>query len=97
MKHAIKSRSVKRATLDIGTLLLLKNSFYIIYIHCLFACFKGNLTGLFGDNDGIKDNDLVSKHNDVIDGNASTSDIHHKFGLSCKYPFASKETTTLHK
>ncbi|XP_071153471.1 protein mesh-like [Mytilus edulis] len=42
----------------------------------------GNLTGLFGDNDGIKDNDLVSKQNDVIEGNASASDIHSKFGLS---------------
>ncbi|XP_076091897.1 protein mesh-like [Mytilus galloprovincialis] len=42
----------------------------------------GNLTGLFGDNDGVKDNDLVSKHNEVIDGNASASDIHHIFGLS---------------
>ncbi|CAC5404309.1 unnamed protein product [Mytilus coruscus] len=42
----------------------------------------GNLTGLFGDNDGVKDNDLVSKHKDVVEGNASASDIHHKFGLS---------------
>ncbi|XP_063420882.1 sushi domain-containing protein 2-like [Mytilus trossulus] len=42
----------------------------------------GNLTGLFGDNDGIKDNDLVSKQNVVIEGNASASDIHHTFGSS---------------
>ncbi|CAG2210018.1 unnamed protein product [Mytilus edulis] len=49
----------------------------------------GNLTGLFGDNDGVKDNDLVSKQNEVIDGNASASDIHRKFGLSfvsCGFP-----------
>ncbi|CAG2243523.1 unnamed protein product [Mytilus edulis] len=50
----------------------------------------GNLTGLFGDNDGVKDNDLVSKHKDVIDGNSSASDIHHRFGLSsvsCGFAF----------
>ncbi|XP_071123955.1 protein mesh-like [Mytilus edulis] len=42
----------------------------------------GNLTGLFGDNDGIKGNDLVSNNNDLINANASASDIHHTFGLS---------------
>ncbi|CAC5420802.1 Sushi, nidogen and EGF-like domain-containing protein 1,Alpha-tectorin [Mytilus coruscus] len=43
---------------------------------------NGNLTGLFGDNDGVKDNDLVSNNNDLINANASASDIHHTFGLS---------------
>lgn len=56
-----------------------------------FAGFIGNLIGLFGDNDGVKDNDLVSKHKDVIDGNASASDIHHRFGLSCKYHLLPKK------
>ncbi|CAC5408993.1 unnamed protein product [Mytilus coruscus] len=43
---------------------------------------NGNLTGLFGDNDGIKGNDLASNNNDLINANASASDIHHTFGLS---------------
>ncbi|XP_052077977.1 uncharacterized protein LOC127715900 [Mytilus californianus] len=43
---------------------------------------NGNLTGLFGDNDGVKDNDFVSYNNDLINANASASDIHHTFGLS---------------
>lgn len=47
-------------------------------------CFLGNLTGLFGDNDGIRGNDLVSNNNDLINANASASDIHHTFGLSCE-------------
>ncbi|VDI32036.1 Hypothetical predicted protein [Mytilus galloprovincialis] len=47
----------------------------------------GNLTGLFGDNDGIKGNDLVSNNNDLINANASASDIHHTFGLSYNEQF----------
>ncbi|CAC5408987.1 Sushi, nidogen and EGF-like domain-containing protein 1,Alpha-tectorin [Mytilus coruscus] len=43
---------------------------------------NGNLTGLFGDNDGVKDNDFVSNNNDLINANASASDIYYTFGLS---------------
>ncbi|CAG2215760.1 unnamed protein product [Mytilus edulis] len=43
---------------------------------------KGNLTGLFGDNDGDVGNDLHSKDNDLTQGNASMVTIHNDFGLS---------------
>ncbi|XP_076091868.1 protein mesh-like isoform X1 [Mytilus galloprovincialis] len=42
----------------------------------------GNLTGLFGDNDGDVGNDLHSKDNDLTQGNASMVTIHNDFGLS---------------
>ncbi|XP_052091067.1 protein mesh-like isoform X1 [Mytilus californianus] len=42
----------------------------------------GNLSGLFGDNDGDAGNDLHSKDNELTQGNASMVAIHNNFGLS---------------
>ena len=47
--------------------------------------FLGEFIGLYGNNDGIKENDLVSRNGELINSNASMIDIHNKFGLTCKY------------
>jgi hypothetical protein len=44
--------------------------------------FSGEFHGLYGNNDGIKDNDLVSRNGVLINSNASMIDIHNLFGLS---------------
>jgi hypothetical protein len=38
---------------------------------------------LYGNNDGIKDNDLVSRNGVLINSNATMIDIHNQFGLTC--------------
>jgi len=47
--------------------------------------FSGDFIGLYGNNDGIKDNDLVSRNGELVKSNASMIDIHNQFGLTCKY------------
>ena len=46
--------------------------------------FPGEFIGLYGNNDGIKDNDLISRNGTLINSNASMIDIHNQFGLTCK-------------
>ena len=46
--------------------------------------FIGKFKGLFGNNDGLKENDLVSRTGILIPANSSMSDI-HQFGLTCKF------------
>ncbi|VDI51850.1 Hypothetical predicted protein [Mytilus galloprovincialis] len=43
---------------------------------------EGDFTGLFGNNDGDKENELVSRDGHLINSNSSTEDIHNRFGLS---------------
>ena len=50
----------------------------------VYIC-SGEFRGLYGNNDGIKDNDLVSRDGVLINSNASMIDIHNQFGLTCKY------------
>ena len=68
------------------------NDVYIFFsrIHRLYCnnkgiYFSGGFLGLYGNNDGIKENDLVSRNGDIINSNSSMIDIHHLFGLTCKY------------
>ena len=51
----------------------------------MYIFFSGEFHGLYGNNDGIKDNDLVSRNGVLINSNASMIDIHNQFGLTCKY------------
>ena len=43
---------------------------------------SGEFLGLYGSNDGIKDNDLISRNGTLINSNASMIDIHNQFGLT---------------
>jgi hypothetical protein len=47
--------------------------------------FSGEFLGLYGNNDGIKDNDLVSRNGVLINSNDTMIDIHNQFGLTCNY------------
>lgn len=55
--------------------------YFILYLKSNFVL--GNMSGLFGDNDGNSTNDFRTKEDLIVDGNASTSSVHHEFGSTC--------------